>query len=391
MMHRPTILYIEDNPDNQRLVRRVLESRGYQVLLADDGPSGLALARAGRPDLVLIDINIPTLDGYETTTRLRDLEHLRATPIVALTADTRAAARERSLAAGCDGFIAKPVDVRRLPEQLQEFMQGKREELPSSVEAAALRDYTRKLVARLEQQVREVQAANAELQTLDRLKSQFLAMLSHELRTPLTSILGYVELFERGMLGPLQPAQAEAISVMARNAQTLSRHLNSLLYLQEVRSSHLRRTPVLAHELLRRIMLEYQARAAAAGLEVQASIPEVGPLHGDALAIDQAFRHLIDNAVNFTPAGGRVRVMLADEPGRLVLKVQDTGIGIPIALQSRIFEPFYRVNASLTGPDAGVGIGLAIVQHVAAAHGGQVTVRSQPGAGSEFTLWLPRG
>ena len=133
----PSILYIEDNADNQRLVRKILEARGYQVLLAHDGPGGIAAARESQPDLILVDINIPGLDGYETTTRLRGMAHLRDIPIVAVTADSRVGARERSLVAGCDGYITKPIDPRMLPQQIQEFMAGKREALPASAEAPA--------------------------------------------------------------------------------------------------------------------------------------------------------------------------------------------------------------------------------------------------------------
>ncbi|HEU4321681.1 MAG TPA: hybrid sensor histidine kinase/response regulator [Roseiflexaceae bacterium] len=385
-----TILYIEDNPDNQRLVQRLLEARNFQVLIAPDGPQGIALARETTPDLILVDINIPGLDGFETTTRLRSMAHLRNAPIVALTADSQEGTRERSLAAGCDGFLTKPIDPRRLHEQLQEFISGKREELPQTVETTVLREYTQKLVERLERQVREAMVANAELQELDRLKSQFLALLSHELRTPLTSILGFVELFERGTLGPLTQSQKEAITVIGRNVQTLVRHLNSLLYLQEVRSSQLRRVPMMPHEMLQRLMSEMRARAQTSGIEVEDSIAPTRTYNGDMVALEYAFRHLLDNAIKFTPGGGRVSVAMEDEASRIILRVQDTGIGIPPSLHEKIFLPFYQVDSSLARNYTGVGIGLAIVKHVIEAHGGQVTVRSTPGSGSTFTVVLPR-
>ncbi|HET9221741.1 MAG TPA: hybrid sensor histidine kinase/response regulator [Roseiflexaceae bacterium] len=390
MREQPTILYIEDNADNQRLVKRILEARGYGVLLSETGPDGIAQALEGAPSLILVDINIPGLDGYETTTRLRGMDHLRATPIVALTADSRVGTRERSLVAGCDGYITKPIDPRRLPDQLEEFINGKREAVPQAVETTMLREYNQKLVERLERQVRDLSAANAELQEADRLKSQFLATLSHELRTPLTSIMGYLELFGRRTLGPMNEIQSEAITVMARNAETLTRHVNNLLYLQEVRSTQIKRGPVALHDLLRRVLVEYQKRARDAGVELQIEIHPIATFLGDSLALEQAFRGLIDNAIKFSPRRGRVRVLLIDEPSRVLLRVEDTGIGIPPAHHEKIFLPFYQVDASLARQHPGAGMGLAIVKHVVEAHGGQVTLRSAPGQGSAFTLVLPR-
>ena len=390
MHDRSTILYIEDNTDNQRLVRRIMEARGYAVLLAKDGPDGIAMAREGHPALILVDINIPGLDGYETTTRLRGMAHLSGTPIVALTADSRAGSRERSLVAGCDGYITKPIDARSLPEQLNEFIAGKREALPHGAEAPLLREYNHKLVERLEQQVRDLTAANAELQELDQLKSQFLATLSHELRTPLTSILGYLDLFERGTLGPFSEVQSQAIDVIGRNAHTLSRQLNNLLYFQEVRSSQIRRAPVTMYDMVGRVGAELQPIAQEAGITLEMSLQPTLLFSGDPIALEQVVRNLIDNAMKFTPRGGYIRVSLADDPSRLILRVEDSGVGIPAEALAKIFVPFYQVDSSLARPYPGAGLGLAIVKHVVEAHGGQVTVRSAPGSGSTFTIVLQR-
>ncbi len=389
MTDQDTILYIEDNLDNQRLVQRILESRGYHVIIAVDGTQGVALAREINPALVLVDLGIPGLDGYETTTRLRSLAHLASTPIVALTAHSDPGTRERSLAAGCDGYILKPIDVRLLPEQVSEFISGKREILPANVETTVLREYTHKLVERLEQQVRDLSAANAELQELDRLKSQFLALLSHELRTPLTSILGYIELFDRGYLGALSDVQRDAITVIGRNSHTLVRHLNSLLYLQEVRSTQLKRVPVAVDELLKRLLVEVEARAKLQHVTVQAMVPPVPLWNVDALAMEMALRHVLENALKFTPAGGTIQVELQEQGGRLMVRVRDDGPGIDAEQHEKIFVPFYQVDSSLAREYSGVGIGLPIVKHVIEAHGGQVTVKSAPGEGALFTLLLP--
>ena len=390
MAPHPTILYIEDNHDNQRLVARVLEARGYQVVLADSGPAGIAIAAKTRLDLVLVDINIPTLDGFETTTRLRGMDHLRTTPIVALTADVQAGTRERSLAAGCDGYISKPIEPRQLAQQLQEFIAGKRETLPGDQERAILREYTQKLVRRLEQQVQEVSAANDELQQLDQLKSRFIATVSHELRTPLTAIVGYVELFERGTLGALAPAQHEALQVIERNAHLLADQLNSLIYLQEVRASQLKRTPFLVHEVLRRVISDMQHAADEARVTLRTQIEPTALISGDASGIEHALRQIVDNAIKFTPEGGQALVVVRDEPRRVIIRVRDSGVGIPAEANEHIFEPFYQIDNNLARGRVGVGIGLAIVKHVIDAHNGQVLVRSNAGQGSQFTVVLPR-
>jgi len=121
-MNSPKILYIEDNPENRLLVRRILEAEGYNVVEAVDGPSGLEAARASPPDLILLDINLPEMDGYELVRRLRQIPGLANTPIIALTAYALKGDRERILAAGCDGYIQKPIDVDSLPVQVASFL-----------------------------------------------------------------------------------------------------------------------------------------------------------------------------------------------------------------------------------------------------------------------------
>jgi two-component system cell cycle response regulator DivK len=116
------ILYIEDNPDNRLLVRRVLQAEGYTVIEANDGQSGMTVAAEAQPDLILMDINLPEIDGYEVTARLKQLPGISHVPIVAVTANVMKGDREKTLAAGCDGYIQKPIDIDLLPEQIERFL-----------------------------------------------------------------------------------------------------------------------------------------------------------------------------------------------------------------------------------------------------------------------------
>lgn len=121
-MSQGAILYVEDNEGNRLLVKRVLEAEGYAVLEAEDGPAGLEVVRQSLPDLVLLDINLPEVDGYEMVGRLRSAPGMADVPIIALTANVMKGDRERTLDAGCDGYIQKPIDVDNLPEQIATFL-----------------------------------------------------------------------------------------------------------------------------------------------------------------------------------------------------------------------------------------------------------------------------
>jgi two-component system cell cycle response regulator DivK len=125
-MSNVRILYIEDDPSNRLLVRRILEAEGYSIMEATDGLAGLEMAAQMQPDLILLDINLPEMDGYDLASRFREMPELNQVPIMALTANVMKGDRERTLEAGCDGYIQKPIDVDRLPKQIEEILRKNR-------------------------------------------------------------------------------------------------------------------------------------------------------------------------------------------------------------------------------------------------------------------------
>src|SRR6476619_6168446 len=164
----PRILHIEDDPANRLLVRKLLQAAGHEVLDAADGLEGVRMAFAERPDLVLVDLNIPGLDGFEVTLRLRGEPSLAGVPIVAITAEGD---RETSLAVGADGFIQKPIDARRFPELVARFLSGHSERKRTSDSGdEALRSRSQKIVERLERTVVELSDANKQLEDMARLR-----------------------------------------------------------------------------------------------------------------------------------------------------------------------------------------------------------------------------
>jgi diguanylate cyclase (GGDEF)-like protein len=152
-MKNKKILYVEDNLDNKLLVKRTLEAEGYTVLEASDGIEGVRVAQAEKPDLILMDLNLPAMDGQAATTRIKGIKGLENVIIVAFTARVMEGEREKSLSAGCDGYIPKPIDVDKLPKQLEEFLKGKKESITLEQEREYLRKYTHDLVERLEENI----------------------------------------------------------------------------------------------------------------------------------------------------------------------------------------------------------------------------------------------
>src|SRR5919201_3067293 len=154
------ILYIEDNRENRMLVRAVMEADGYTIVDAEDGLSGIEAAVREEPALILLDVNLPGIDGYEVVAVIKSFPAFATTPVIALTAYAMEGDRQRTLVAGCDGYIQKPIDVDAFPRQVEEFLHGKREHVEEREEGVYLRELNQRLVYRLVNQVEELKRLN---------------------------------------------------------------------------------------------------------------------------------------------------------------------------------------------------------------------------------------
>jgi len=357
-------------------VRKVLAAAGHDVIDAASGLEGVRLATQSPPDLVIVDLNIPDLDGYEVALRLRGTQSLVGVPIVAITAEGD---RETSLAVGCDGFIEKPIDVRRFPAQIERFLGGHRER-PSDPGDAQLRFASQRIVERLEQKVGELVEANARLEDLARLRREFLRNLSHELSTPMTPAVGYLKLMLTEELGPLTPMQKKALLAVDAGVSRFRGLIDTLLDVSALETGrmHFFARDYDFAKMAKRSVDEVRARIVDKQIEAHIELaPGPMPAHGDPDKVRRAIAHLLDNAIKFTPKGGviAVRVQLGEA---LVFEVADSGPGVPPESLDRILEVFYQVDGSVTRQFGGVGLGLAFARRVAEAHGGHITVESPP-------------
>jgi signal transduction histidine kinase len=252
--------------------------------------------------------------------------------------------------------------------------------------------------------------ARAGAEDAARTKTEFLATMSHEFRTPLNAILGYAQLLDMGVLGPATPAQHAHLERLQASARHLLGLIDDVLDVAKSDANRLevRRDVLMTGAAVAAAAMLVQPQATARGVRLvdpragEASVAYVGDEH----RVRQVLLNLLANAVKFTPAGGQVTVTavavpaagppearLPDVPdaarGWVALQVADTGIGIAPEQQARIFEPFVQVDASRTRTSGGPGLGLAVARRLAELMDGALTVRSAPGAGATFTLWLP--
>jgi signal transduction histidine kinase len=257
-------------------------------------------------------------------------------------------------------------------------------------DSAAIALTNAQLYADAQERARALSLALAEREELDRLKDELIQNVSHELRTPVAIIRGYADLLAQEELGALLPEQADAVAVIARRVTLLGKIVDDLTTMMETEARPAYRESVQLAELVQRVVQDFHTSLANAGLTLALDLPRQAPLvQGNAAHLTRLVDNLIGNAIKFTPVGGTIGVSLSFDQAVVQLQVCDSGVGIPSDKLTRIFDRFYQVDGSTTRRYGGTGLGLALVKEIAVAHGGQVSVESEVGRGSTFTITLP--
>ena len=248
----------------------------------------------------------------------------------------------------------------------------------------------RRLWRQLQAHARELELLSHSLQQALVLREQMIQNVSHELRTPLAVLQGYLELMKEEALGPLTPAQQEALEIMRHRLDILIRYVELLLTLQEIQAGARSLNVLDLRELIRTACRAYQTRLDPQRHRLQVHLPDhpVWVL-GEGQPLLLAFSELLENAVKFSPRGGTIQVSLSLQGHEACIQVRDEGIGIPPEALSHVFEPFYQVDGGTTRKFSGMGIGLAAVKQIAEAHQGRVEIESEIGRGTCVTIYLP--
>ncbi len=405
------ILYIEDEPYNRLLVKKILAINNYTVIEAEDGLMGIEIARKERVDLILLDINMEGMNGYEIATRLKTIDFCKDTPLVALTANVLQRARDRSLISGCDGFLTKPINNETFFVHVKEYINGKKDFIDSNKIEDLMIEHNKELVYHLEKEVKELKRANEDLKEIDKIKSDFISIASHELRTPLVTIVGYVGLLLSKRMGEIEPQHEKMLKVVDRNAKRLEKIVKDLFTLSMIENKipFLEKREVNLNNLLKTILEDYELilneRELTSYLHVDGEIPLV---EGDENKLAQVFIALMNNAVKFTENGGIIDIHLR-YPSKNILKkydldstkyvevvIKDTGIGIPEDKLKKIFDKFVELSdvekhhtSDIEFMGGGTGIGLSISKGIVSKHHGYIWAENRATKGTKLYVILP--
>ena len=366
----PLILAIDDTPANLLTLRKALGDE-FDLQFATSGATGLALAIESPPDLILLDVMMPDMDGYETCHRLLADPSTRDIPIIFITAQNSPDDETLGLEAGVVDFISKPVNPSVLRARVRTHLKMKR-----------MADQLRSMA------FRAVEASRS--------KSQFLANMSHEIRTPMNAIVGMLTLLGRTSL---TPKQADYVAKSENAAQSLLGLLNDILDISKAEAGKmmLEPQPVSLTQMVEDVQVIVSAYIGTRPVKLKPNLDKDLPLQVlcDGLRLKQVLINLCGNAVKFTP-DGEVDLSIqhiSTDADCVTLKfcVQDNGIGIAPENQDRIFSGFTQAEASTTRRFGGTGLGLAISQHLIAMMGGKLELQSALGRGSlfYFSLILP--
>ncbi|KAF0191821.1 MAG: hypothetical protein FD165_1544 [Gammaproteobacteria bacterium] len=430
------ILYVEDDPANKALVHKLLVNAGYQVLEASDGIEGINMAQAEHPDLILMDMNMPGLDGYEATTRIKAIADLASIPVIAITANAIDGDRERSLVAGCDGYISKPIDVGTFVATVTSYVSGKQEVLEDSAKNGYLKEYNRRLVEKLELKVRELMDMNAQLEKRVEVKikelesaqdqllqsekmasiGQLAAGVAHEINNPvgyINSNIGtlkrYVEdLFRmlsayEGVEPSLPQQQRDPVVALKKEidlnflkediAQLVNESIEGVTRVRQIVQdlkdfSHVDEAEWQWANLHRGIdstlnIVNNELKYKADVVKEYGDLPDVECI---ASQLNQVFMNMLVNAAHAIESRGTITVRTGKQGDDWVwAKIMDTGNGIPPDKIKRIFEPFFTTKPV----GKGTGLGLSLSYSIVQKHHGRIEVESEAGKGTTFTVWLP--
>lgn len=354
------ILVVDDDRLNIRILKGILKPEGYSLAEAESGEEALDVYERFQPDLVLLDVILPGIDGFATCIELRRRHAEAAAPVIFITAKAESDDIVAGLTAGGVDYLPKPFRAKEVVARIRTHLQS------------------RLLLEQLSQ--------------ANEAKNRFLGMAAHDLRNPLASIRGLAEFLEDPSMGALNAEQRDLVSTIRDTSQSMLRLVNELLDVATIEAGELKiqSAPCKLGELTSKCIylanMDATRKRTTIVLEPLPNLPEI---HADEAKIKQVIENLLSNAIKYSPPGSTIRVALRTTENSVTLSVFDQGPGIPDNERDRLFKDFGRLSAKPTGGEKSTGLGLAICHKIIEAHKGTINAHNLPDRGSEFRVTLP--
>jgi signal transduction histidine kinase len=361
------ILIVDDNPNNLQILGKVLTENNYGVEFATSGRQAFEWLADRKFDLILLDINMPDMDGFQVCEKIRSDANLSYIPIIFLTAETERQSILKGFELGGQDYVTKPFDSRELLARIETQL--------------ALRETLEKL---------EIEKEKA--QSADHLKSAFIATMSHELRTPLNSIIGFSGILLKEKQGPLNDEQKKQLGIVQNSARHLLTLINDILDISKIEAGQLKLSyqKFNLSEITEKVIDTCQPMADKKNLTLSVDINNKSEeIISDPLRVQQILLNLVNNAIKFTEKG-KVNIRIRSEQDSVRIEVVDTGIGIEKNKIDQLFKPFSQIDSGTTRKYEGTGLGLSICKKLTEMLHGTIEVQSSPGAGSTFIVTFQR-
>ena len=359
------VLVVDDQDPNRLLLRDLLEAQGHEVIEAVDGSEALQQVATTAPDVVLLDIGMPGMDGFEVCRRIKSEPSTASIPVLLVTALSQRDHRLLGIGAGANDYITKPIDKSDLTLRVRNAVR------------------MHQLYVEVEQQYRR-------LERLELLRDSLVHMIVHDLRSPLAGIRAYLDLLKLDGAGRLDREMTQSIDEARKVAVEMTDMVSDLLDVSRLEAGKMPLELVLTDLgiVATDAVTGIGAAARRVSLQLQQA-PERLRAMIDASVIRRVIANLVGNAIKFTPASGRIRVSVQGVEGSVRVSVADTGGGIPREFHDKIFEKFGQVEAARHGTKHSSGLGLTFCKFAVEAHGGTIGMESVVGQGSTFWFLVP--
>jgi signal transduction histidine kinase len=423
MQKYPYILIVEDSPTQAEQLRYILEQNNNTVLCAPNGAKALELIKLNKPALIISDIMMPEMDGFELCKKAKDDPELRNIPFIILTSLSDPHDVIKGLQAGADNFLTKPYNEQFLISRVQ-YIQANQELRRGMISAMGieivfagqkyfinsdriqiidllLSTYENAIQKNLElseansqltEMHQQLEMKNRELEKLDAEKNKFLGIAAHDIRNPVGGILTSSMILEEELHGKVEPDIMELISMMKMSADFVMNLINELLDVSIMESGNLQAKliPTDITDLVSKSLASNKVLASMKNIKLNFSSPPALNLMLDRTKMAQVINNLISNAIKYSYDDKNVFIKVEEITDSVLISVQDEGQGIPAEEMERLFKPFPRISVQSTRGEKSTGLGLVIVRKIVEAHNGEVWANSQIGIGTTFYVRLPK-